>query len=78
MPSGFNWLRIVLWCVLGLSVIVPSYLVWSILPDLSDPSNVFYQRKGSLQSIDIEREWQDDNSIFRRITFVPFIFLSKK
>ncbi|MCK4674935.1 MAG: hypothetical protein KAT61_03400, partial [Gammaproteobacteria bacterium] len=52
----------------GLCVIVPSYVVWSILPDLSDPSDEFYQRKGLLQSIDIEREWQDGNSIFRRIT----------
>jgi len=68
MPSGFSWLRIVLWSVLGLCVIVPSYLIWSILPDLSDPSYEFYQRKGLLHSIDIEREWQDDNSIFRRIT----------
>ena len=68
MPSGFSWFRIVLWSVLGLCVIVPSCLVWSLLPDLSDPSNEFYQRKGLLQSIDIEREWQDGNSIFRRIT----------
>ena len=68
MPSGLSWFRIVLWSVLGLCVIVPSYLVWSILPDLSDPSDEFYQRKGLLQSIDIEREWQDGNSIFRRIT----------
>jgi hypothetical protein len=42
--------------------------VWLVLPDLSDPSNEFYQRKGLLQSIDIEREWQDGNSIFRHIT----------
>ncbi len=68
MSSGFSWFRIVLWSVLGLCVIVPSYLIWSLLPDLSDPSNEFYQRKGLLQSIDIEREWQDGNSIFRRIT----------
>ena len=68
MPSGFSWFRIVLWSVLGLCVIVPSCLVWSLLPDLSDPSNEFYQRKGLLQSIDIEGEWQDGNSIFRRIT----------
>jgi len=39
-----------------------------MFPDLSDPSYEFYQRKGLLHSIDIEREWQDDNSIFRRIT----------
>jgi len=68
MPSGFSWFRIVLWSVLGLCVIVPSYLVWSLLPDLSDPSDEFYQRKGLLQSIDIEREWQDGSSIFRSIT----------
>ena len=68
MPSVFSWFRIVLWSVLGLCVIVPSCLVWSLLPDLSDPSNEFYQRKGLLQSIDIEGEWQDGNSIFRRIT----------
>ena len=68
MPSALNWFRIVLWSVLGLCVIVPSYLVWSLLPDLSDPSDEFYQRKGLLQSIDIEREWQDGNSIFRSIT----------
>lgn len=66
--SGFSWLRIVLWSVLGLCVIVPSYLVWSVLPDVSDPSDEFYQRKGLLQSIDIEREWQEGNSIFRHIT----------
>ena len=66
--SNFSWFRIVLWSVLGLCIIVPSYLVWSILPDLSDPSNEFYQRKGLLQSIDIEREWQDGSSIFRQIT----------
>lgn len=68
VPSGFSWFRIVLWSVLGLCIIVPSCLVWSLLPDLSDPSDEFYQRKGLLQSIDIEREWQDGNSIFRRIT----------
>ena len=67
-PSGFSWFRIVLWCVLALSVIVPSFLVWSILPDLSDPSDEFYQRKGSLESIEIEREWQEGDSIFRHIT----------
>ncbi len=67
-PSGFSWFRIVLWSVLGLCVIVPSYLVWSILPDLSDPSDEFYQRKGLLRSIDIESEWQEGNSIFRHIT----------
>ena len=66
-PSGFSWFRIVLWSVLGLCVIVPSYLVWSVLPDLSDPSDEFYQRKGLLQSIDIESEWQEGNSIFRHI-----------
>jgi dienelactone hydrolase len=42
--------------------------VWSILPDLSDPSDEFYQRKGLLESIEIEREWQEGNSIFRHIT----------
>ena len=68
MSSGFSWFPIVLWSVLALCVIVPSCLVWSLLPDLSDPSEEFYQRKGLLQSIDIEREWQDGNSIFRRIT----------
>ena len=68
MQSGFSGFRIVLWSVLGLCVIVPSYLVWSLLPDLSDPSDEFYQRKGLLQSIDIEREWQDGNSISRNIT----------
>jgi pimeloyl-ACP methyl ester carboxylesterase len=67
-PSGFGWFRIVLWSVLGLCVIVPSCLVWSILPDLSDPSDEFYQRKGVLQSVDIESEWQQGNSIFRHIT----------
>ena len=68
MPSGLRWFRIVLWSILGLCIIVPCFLVWSVLPDLSDPSNEFYQRKGALQSIDIEREWQDGNSIFRHIT----------
>ena len=68
MPSGFSWFRIVLWRGLGLGVLVPCYLVWSVLPDLSDPSNEFYQRKGLLQSIDIESEWQDGSSIFRHIT----------
>jgi len=68
MPSGFSWFRIVLWSVLALCVIVPSCLVWWLLPDLSDPSEEFYQRKGLLQSIDIEREWQDGNSTFRLIT----------
>ena len=68
MPLGFSWFRIILWSVLGLCVIVPSCLLWSVLPDLSDPSHEFYQRKGLLQSIDIEREWQDGDSIFRRIT----------
>jgi hypothetical protein len=66
--SNFSWFGIVLWSVLGLCIIIPSYLVWSVLPDLSDPSNEFYQRKGLLQSIDIEREWQDGSSIFRLIT----------
>jgi len=66
--SGFSWLRIVLWCAVGLCVIVPSYLVWLLLPDLSDPSNEFYQRKGVLRSIDVESEWQDGNSIFRHVT----------
>ncbi len=64
----YIWFRIVLWSVLGLSIIVPCYLVWLVLPDLSDPSSEFFQRKGLLQSIDIEREWQDGNSIFRHIT----------
>ncbi len=68
MSSNFSWLRIVLWAVLGLCIIAPCYLAWSVLPDLSDPSNEFYQRKGLLQSIDIEREWQDGNSIFRHMT----------
>jgi len=68
MPSGFSWFRIVLWSILALIVIVPCYLLWSVLPDLSDPSDEFYQRKGLLQSIDIEREWQEGNAIFRRIT----------
>ncbi|MEA2079611.1 MAG: hypothetical protein U9P00_07105 [Pseudomonadota bacterium] len=68
MASGFCWFRIIIWSVLTLSVLVPCYLIWSLLPDLSDPSNEFYQRKGLLQSIDIEREWQDGNSIYRRIT----------
>ena len=68
MPAGFSWFRIVLWSVLGLCVIVPYYLVWSLLPDISDPGDAFYQRKGLLQSIDIESEWQDGDSIFRRIT----------
>ncbi len=68
MASDFSWFRFVLWSVLALCVIVPSVLVWWVLPDLSDPSDEFYQRKGLLQSIDIEREWQDGNSIFRRIT----------
>ena len=67
-PSGFSWFRIALWCVLALSVIVPCLLLWSILPDLSDPSDEFYQRKGLLESIEIEREWQQGNSIFRHIT----------
>ncbi len=67
-PSVFSWIRIILWCVLALSVIVPCLLVWSILPDLSDPSDEFYQRKGLLESIEIEREWQQGNSIFRHIT----------
>ena len=66
--SNRNWFRVVLWSFLGLCVVVPCYLVWLVLPDLSDPSNEFYQRKGLLQSIDIEREWQDGNSIFRHIT----------
>ena len=66
--SGLSWFRIVLWCVLALSVIVPSFLVWSIVPDLSDPSDEFFQRKGLLESIEIEREWQEGNSIFRHIT----------
>ena len=67
-PSGFSTFRIVLWCVLASSVIVPSFLVWSILPDLSDPSDEFYQRKGLLESIEIEREWQEGKSIFRHVT----------
>ena len=67
-PSGFSWFRIVLGSVLALCVIVPACLVWSILPDLSDPSDEFYQRKGLLQSIDIDSEWQQGNSIFRNIT----------
>jgi hypothetical protein len=66
--SDDNWFRVVLWSFLGLCIVVPCYLVWLVLPDLSDPSNEFYQRKGLLQSIDIEREWQDGNSIFRHIT----------
>jgi dienelactone hydrolase len=66
--SGFSWFRIVLWGVLALCVIVPACLVWSILPDLSDPSDEFYQRKGLIQSIDIESEWQQGNSVFRHIT----------
>ena len=68
MPAGFSWFRIVLWSVLGICFIVPSYLVWSVLPDSSDPSDEFYQRKGLLQSVDIESEWQEGDSIFRRIT----------
>lgn len=67
-PSGFSWFRIVLWSVLVLCVIVPSYLTWSLLPDLSDPSEEFHQRKGSLQSVEIESEWQEGNSVFRNIT----------
>ena len=67
-PSGFNWFRIVLWSVLASCIIIPACLVWSVLPDLSDPSDEFYQRKGSLQSIDIEREWQQGDTIFRHIT----------
>jgi pimeloyl-ACP methyl ester carboxylesterase len=47
---------------------VPSYLAWLVLPDLNDPSKEFYQRKGLLQSIDIESEWPDGDSIFRRVT----------
>jgi hypothetical protein len=66
--SDDNWFRVVLWSFLGLCIVVPCYLVWLVLPDLSDPSNEFYQRKGLLQSINIEREWQDGNSIFRHIT----------
>lgn len=67
-PSGFSWFRIVLWSLLALCVIVPAGLVWSVLPDLSDPSDEFYQRKGSLQSVEIEREWQQGDSILRHIT----------
>ena len=72
-PSGFSWFRIILfrilpWSVLALSVIVPSFLVWSVLPDLSDPSDEFYQRKGLLEFIEIESEWHEGNSIFRHIT----------
>jgi dienelactone hydrolase len=66
--SGFSWFRIVAGSVLALCVIVPACLVWSILPDLSDPSDEFYQRKGLIQSIDIESEWQQGNSVFRHIT----------
>jgi hypothetical protein len=69
-PSHFSWFRIVLWSLLGVCLIVPACLVWSLLPDLSDPSSEFYQRKGSLQSIDIEREWQDGSSIFRHLTLL--------
>ncbi len=68
MTSGFSWFRIVLWSALGLCIIVPCCLVWSLLPDSSDPDNAFYQRKGLLHSIDIESEWQEGGSIFRRIT----------
>ncbi|RKZ61233.1 MAG: hypothetical protein DRQ44_11980 [Gammaproteobacteria bacterium] len=68
MSSGFSWFRLALWSVLALCVIVPCYLLWSVLPELSDPSNEFYQRRGLLQSVDIEREWQEGRSIFRRIT----------
>ena len=69
-PSAFSWFRIVLWSVLALSVIVPACLVWSVLPDLSDPSDEFFQRKGSLQSVDIETEWQQGNAIFRHVTLL--------
>jgi len=67
-PSHFSWFRIVLWSILGLCLIVPACLVWSLLPDLSDPSHEFYQRKGLLQSIDIEQEWQEGSVIFKQIT----------
>jgi len=63
----YSWFRIVLWSVLGLFLIVPAYLVLSLLPDLSDPSHEFYQRKGSLQSIEIEREWREGSAVFRQI-----------
>jgi pimeloyl-ACP methyl ester carboxylesterase len=68
MPAGFSRFRIVLWSVFGLCIIVPCCLLWSLLPDSSDLVNAFYQRKGLLQSIDIESEWQDGDSIFRRVT----------
>ena len=67
-PSGFSCSCFVLWSVLAVCVIVPCCLLWSILPDLSDPSDAFYQRKGLLQSVDIEREWQQGNAIFSHIT----------
>ena len=67
-PPGSSWLRLVLWSALGLFVIAPAYLAWLVLPDLSDPSEAFYQRKGLLQSIDIESEWQDGNAMFRHVT----------
>lgn len=66
--SRFRWFFWSLWGVLGLVILVPLYLFWSILPALSDPSDEFYQRKGLLQSIDIEREWREGDSIFRHIT----------
>ena len=73
-----KWFRVVLWGLLGLSVVVPCYLLWLVLPDLSDPSNEFYQRKGLLQSIDIEREWQVGDSFFRHITLYSISGLKVK
>lgn len=67
-PSNYNWFRIVLWSLLGLCIIVPCYLVCLVLPDSSVPSDAFYQRKGLLQSVEIEREWQEADSIYRNIT----------
>lgn len=66
--AALNWFRYVLWSVLALSVIVPCCLLWTLLPDLSDPSEEFYQRKGQLQSVEVVSEWQDGHSIFRHIS----------
>ena len=68
MPPGLNRFGIILWSVMVLCIAVPAYLYWSLLPGLSDPSDEFYQRKGLLQSIEIESEWQDGDSLYRKIT----------
>ena len=66
--SRFRWGFWLLWGVLGALIVIPAYLFWSLLPELSDPSDEFYQRKGLLQAIDVGREWREGDSILRHIT----------